>query len=75
MIKWDIEGALLLAEIGDSFFVPTLNHFSVRSSIYSTARKLGMAVIVKPTMQDGVLGLRTWRVLPEQVVDSDSEAT
>jgi hypothetical protein len=75
VIKWDIEGALLLAEIGDSFFVPTLNHFSVRSSIYSTARKLGMAVIVKPTMQDGVLGLRTWRVLPEQVVDSDSEAT
>jgi hypothetical protein len=75
VIKWDIEGALLLTEIGDSFFVPTLNHFSVRSSIYGAARKLGMTVIVKPTLQDGVLGLRTWRVLPEQVVDSDSEAT
>jgi hypothetical protein len=74
MIKWDIEGALLLAEAGDSFFVPTLNHAAVRSTIYSTARKLGMAVIVRPSMQEGVLGLRTWRVLPEQVVDSGDEA-
>lgn len=73
MIKWDYEKALIHADVGDSFFIPTLNHFGLRSEIYAAARRLGMAVICKPTMQDGVLGVRTWRVLPEEKVDDDEE--
>ena len=74
MITWNIEEALLRMEVGDSFFVPTLSQNRQRAAIYGAAKRVGVAVIARNTLYDGVLGVRAWRVLPGQTLDSSGDA-
>jgi hypothetical protein len=48
--------------VGSSFFVPCLNADKARNRIQSKMDRLGYAVIIKLVMEDGVRGLRVWRI-------------
>lgn len=71
MLNWDIDTAMRNMEVGDSFFVPTLNPMSLTTSILMRSRKLGIKVVCREAMQEEVLGVRTWRILPD--VDTPPE--
>lgn len=48
--------------VGSSFFVPCLNDVEARDRIERKMRRLGYATINKLVIEDGVRGLRVWRV-------------
>jgi len=48
--------------VGSSFFVPCLNDTAARERIESKMSRLGYAVIVKLVIEDGIRGLRVWRI-------------
>jgi hypothetical protein len=48
--------------VGSSFFVPCLNDEEARERIESKMKRLGYATINKLVIEDGVRGLRVWRV-------------
>lgn len=70
-LEWNYGEALMRLEVGDSFFVPTLNPEEVRSRIYDIAKKQGIPIVCRQALSLEVLGLRTWRVEPE--VDTPEE--
>jgi hypothetical protein len=47
---------------GCSFFIPCLNPDTARDEILTTTRRLKLKVLMKVTIEDGVQGLRIWRV-------------
>lgn len=47
---------------GYSFFVPCLNTPVARREVYKVARRLKMKVLIKVVIEEGVKGLRVWRV-------------
>lgn len=47
---------------GTSFFVPCIDSEAARRSVAEVARRLRMKVITKVVIQDGIKGLRVWRV-------------
>lgn len=47
---------------GYSFFVPCINERAARQSIAKVMRRLRIAVVTKVVIEDGVKGLRVWRV-------------
>ena len=47
---------------GYSFFIPCLNPESARAELLVTTRRLKLKVLTKVTIEDGVQGLRVWRV-------------
>lgn len=48
--------------VGDSFFVPTLRYSWMIHMIDLTSKKCGIQMRSYPTVCDGVLGVRSWRV-------------
>lgn len=48
--------------VGYSFFVPCIDHRAARKSIRATTSRLGMKVIMKVVIVEGIKGLRIWRV-------------
>lgn len=47
---------------GYSFFVPCINEKEARRTLAKVARRLRMDVISKVVVEEGVKGLRVWRV-------------
>lgn len=48
-------------EVGDSFFIPGGTNAS-RSGVYNCAKNLGMKAKLRQTTEDGVDGVRVWRI-------------
>jgi len=49
-------------QVGDSFFIPTLDPSALSRTIHWEAKRLGVTVTCREAMNQEVLGLRTWRV-------------
>ena len=47
---------------GGSFFVPCLHPPSARKEILEETKRFKFRVVTKVTIEDGVRGLRVWRV-------------
>jgi hypothetical protein len=47
---------------GYSFFIPCLNPSLARKEILSTMQRLRYTVLTKVVIEDGVRGLRVWRI-------------
>lgn len=47
---------------GYSFFVPCINVKAARKTLKATAKRLDLDLVTKVVVQDGVKGLRVWRV-------------
>jgi hypothetical protein len=47
---------------GYSFFVPCINHVAARRTLRQAAERLGLTLIFKVVVVEGVKGLRVWRV-------------
>lgn len=48
--------------IGSSFFIPCLNDADARQRIEMVMSRLGYATIIKLVIEDGIRGLRVWRI-------------
>ena len=49
-------------EVGESFFMPTIRPAYAHYVIDRTAKKVGVVMKTYTVMEDGVLGVRSWRV-------------
>jgi hypothetical protein len=49
-------------EVGDSFFIPTLDSEKMVSIITKRAKAAGIKVSVMPFLNKGTLGVRAWRL-------------
>jgi tRNA A37 threonylcarbamoyladenosine dehydratase len=47
---------------GYSFFVPCIDHRAAKKSMLAVAERLKMNVVTKVVIEDGIKGLRVWRV-------------
>jgi hypothetical protein len=47
---------------GYSFFVPCIEEKVARQTIAAITKRLKMAVVTKVVIEDGIKGLRVWRV-------------
>lgn len=72
MLKWNIESALLSMVVGDSFFVPTIEHDLLAATIRRVAHRENIPVAVRIALSDGATGVRVWRV-EKQPDDVDTE--
>jgi len=48
--------------IGSSFFIPCIRDKEARERIETKMRRLGYKVLIKLVVEDGIRGLRVWRV-------------
>ena len=48
--------------IGSSFFIPCINDREARTCIEQKMRRLRYNVVIKLVIEDGIRGLRVWRV-------------
>jgi hypothetical protein len=48
--------------VGDSFFLPTMKPAYMAYIIDTTAKKSGVVMKVFTTTEEGILGVRAWRV-------------
>lgn len=49
-------------KIGESFFVPCLDHDTAKEEISKEAKKWKMRVLAKGVVEHGLKGLRVWRI-------------
>lgn len=47
---------------GYSFFVPCIDHKKAREALDEITKRLKIEVLTKVTIEEGVKGLRVWRV-------------
>ena len=47
---------------GYSFFVPCIDHVAAREEVARVTKRLGIPVETKVVIEEGVKGLRVWRV-------------
>jgi hypothetical protein len=47
---------------GTSLFFPCLDYARAKPQLLAVTDRLKLKVLVKPTIEDGVRGLRVWRV-------------
>lgn len=47
---------------GYSFFVPCIDHDKARMDLNEITKRLQMQVLTKVTIEDGIKGLRVWRL-------------
>ena len=47
---------------GSSFFVPCIDHVAARESLAVVTKRLKIKTVSKVVIEDGVKGLRVWRV-------------
>jgi len=48
--------------VGASFFVPCIHAPEAREDVKKLARRLGFRVTIKVVIEDGIRGLRVWRI-------------
>jgi hypothetical protein len=48
--------------VGSSFFVPCLRDAATREYLERKMARLGYAVTIKVVIEDGIRGLRVWRI-------------
>lgn len=48
--------------VGCSFFVPCLRLEESKETVVAVTKRLGYKVVVKPVIEEGLKGLRIWRV-------------
>ena len=48
--------------VGTSFFIPCIHAFEAREDVKKIMRRLGFKVAMKLVIEDGIRGLRVWRV-------------
>lgn len=49
-------------KVGYSFFVPCIDTEAARKAIAEVTRRLRLKVITKVVVEDGIKGLRVWRI-------------
>jgi hypothetical protein len=49
-------------QVGASFFIPCLNPASAKAELLPVLKRLKYNVVTKVVIEDGVRGLRVWRV-------------
>ena len=49
-------------EVGDSFFMPTIRTAYAHYIIDTTSKRVDMRMKVQTVVEDGVLGVRAWRI-------------
>ena len=47
---------------GTSFFVPCIDEKAARATIAAVSKRLKMTTVTKIVIEDGIKGLRVWRV-------------
>lgn len=47
---------------GYSFFVPCVDHVAAKEEVTRVTKRLGMMIETKVVIEEGVKGLRVWRV-------------
>ena len=47
---------------GHSFFVPCIDDKAARKEVTAICKRLKISVVTKITIEDGIKGLRVWRV-------------
>lgn len=47
---------------GCTFFVPCINHKDAKDEIARVMRRFKMRVVMKVSIEDGIKGLRVWRL-------------
>lgn len=57
---------------GSSFFIPCIDRKGVEKWVLSEARRLKVEVLCKQVVENGVYGLRVWRVAPRMPLHSSS---
>lgn len=48
--------------VGASFFIPCIHAQQSREDVRKLTRRLGFRVVMKVVIEDGIRGLRIWRV-------------
>jgi hypothetical protein len=48
--------------VGASFFVPCIHALEAREDVKKLTRRLGFRVTIKVVIEDGIRGLRVWRI-------------
>jgi hypothetical protein len=48
--------------VGQSFFVPCIDHVAAKEMLKKVTRRLRTKVETKVVVEDGIKGLRVWRV-------------
>ena len=48
--------------VGSSFFIPCINDAAARECIERKMRRLKYNIVIKLVIEDGIRGLRVWRV-------------
>jgi hypothetical protein len=48
--------------VGASFFVPCLRLAESKEIVAAVAKRLGYKVLIKPVIEEGIKGLRVWRI-------------
>jgi hypothetical protein len=48
--------------VGQSFFVPCIDHKAAKAAVAEVTDRLGVPVEMKVVIEEGVKGLRVWRV-------------
>lgn len=59
-IRYDIDWPTFT--VGSSFFVPCIHDAQARARIEAKMRRLRYRVIIKVVIEDGIRGLRVWRI-------------
>jgi hypothetical protein len=59
-VRYDIDWAKF--KRGTSFFIPCLNPAQARRSILEVTKRLKYKVLFKVVIEDGVRGLRVWKL-------------
>lgn len=49
-------------QVGESFFIPTLNPAPLIYNIDTAAKRVGVKIQYYITEKDGIMGVRTWRI-------------
>jgi len=47
---------------GYSFFVPCIDHEEARKSLAKIMKRLKMSIVTRVVVEEGIKGLRVWRV-------------
>lgn len=48
--------------VGSSFFLPCLRDIAARAYLEQKMARLGYTVVIKIVVEDGIRGLRVWRI-------------
>lgn len=57
---------------GSSFFIPCIDRRDMKRQVLQEARRLRVEVLCKEVIENGVYGLRVWRVDPTITTHSSS---